>query len=51
MAGFQRMALLGNSLLGIEIQVKSRQSVSLRFATPARRRLELKQGDLLRVSR
>jgi hypothetical protein len=51
MAGVQRMALPGNSLLGIEIQVKSRHSVSLGFAVPARWRLELKQGDLLRVSR
>ena len=49
--GIQRVALPGNSLLGIEIQVKSRQSVSLGFAVPDRRRLELKQGDLLRVSR
>lgn len=38
--GLQRMALPGNSLLGIEIQVKSRHSVSLRFAAPARQRLE-----------
>ena len=51
MAGFQRIALPKNSLLGVEMQVESRQSVSLRFAVPARRRLELKQGDLLRASR